>query len=127
MNEAEYPSLSPFKTGIAGRCPRCGQGRLYDGFLEVAVACDRCGLGLKSEDAGDGPAVFIVMILGLVIVGLALWIEMAYRPPMWLHMALWIPLTVGGALGMLRPFKGVMIALHYKHGLLAPRPGDRPE
>ena len=87
MNEADYPPLSAFRTGIACRCPRCGQGRLYDGFLKVAEACERCGLVLKGEDAGDGPAVFIVLILGFVIIGLALWTEMTFRPPIWLHMA----------------------------------------
>ena len=110
-----YPRLSPFGTGIACRCPRCGKGPLFDGFLTVAAQCSVCGLDLKKADSGDGPAVFIIFILGFLVVPLALWFESSFAPPMWLHMAIWPVVILGGALALLRPMKGVMIALQYRH------------
>lgn len=66
-------------------------------------------------DSGDGPAVFVILILGFIVVGLALWVELRFEPPMWLHLVLWTPLILGGAIGMLRPFKAVLIALQFRH------------
>lgn len=120
MTAPSFPPLSPFKTGLAGRCPRCGRGSLFSGFLTVRPVCPACGLDLSAQDSGDGPAVFIIMILGFVVVGLALWVEIVFTPAIWIHILLWFPLTIGGSLALLRPFKGVMIALHYKHDLLSP-------
>lgn len=110
-----YPPVSPFAAGIACRCPRCGRGRLFAGFLTVARRCEACELDLSAHDSGDGPAVFIILILGFVVVGLALWVEVTYTPPLWLHAVLWPPLILGGALAMLRPLKATMIALQYRH------------
>ncbi len=103
------------RSGLMCRCPRCGKGRLFSGFLEVADACDCCGLDLSSNDSGDGPAVLIIMVLGFLVGGLALWTEVRFAPPVWLHMVMWIPLIIVGGLGMLRPFKGLLIAVQYKH------------
>ena len=110
-----YPPVSPFRAGLGARCPRCGRGRLFTGFLTVRPTCETCGLDLSAQDSGDGPAVFIILILGFVVVGLAVWTEVAFSPPLWVHAALWPPVILGGALGMLRPFKGVLIALQYRH------------
>lgn len=115
MNDAYYPPVSVLTAGLLSRCPRCGRGRLFSGYLKVADKCDACGLDLARQDSGDGPAVFIILILGFVVVGLALWVELAFMPPLWLHALLWIPTTLGGALLMLRPFKATLIALQYKH------------
>ncbi|RMD62045.1 MAG: DUF983 domain-containing protein [Alphaproteobacteria bacterium] len=112
---AGYPPVSPFAAGIAGRCPRCGQGRLFAGFLNVAETCNVCGLDLRKADSGDGPAVFIIFILGFLVVPLALWLESALAPPMWVHLLIWPPVIVGGALGLLRPMKGILIALQYRN------------
>ncbi len=109
------PQRSPFATGLACKCPRCGHGRLFAGFLTFADRCKVCGLDLKKADSGDGPAVFIIFILGFLVVPLALWVESRFAPPMWLHMAIWPPVILGAALGLLRPMKGVMIALQYRH------------
>jgi uncharacterized protein (DUF983 family) len=109
------PKRSPFSIGLACKCPRCGQGSLFAGFLTVAERCTVCGLDLKKADSADGPAVFIIFILGFLVVPLALWVESRFAPPMWLHMAIWPPVILGGALGLLRPMKGVMIALQYRH------------
>ena len=112
---AYYPNLSPFATGVACRCPRCGKGPLFEGFLSVAARCTACGLDLGKADSGDGPAVFIIFILGFLVVPLALLVESSFAPPMWLHLAVWPVVIVGGALALLRPMKGVMIALQYRH------------
>jgi uncharacterized protein (DUF983 family) len=81
----------------------------------VRPACPACGLDYSRVDFGDGPAVFIIMFLGFVVVGLALWVEMTYEPPVWLHLLLWTPLILVGSLALLRPFKATLIALQYRH------------
>ena len=110
-----YPPLSPFSAGLRCRCPRCGEGKLFSGLLTVRPSCAACGLDFSTIDAGDGPAVFVILILGFIVVGLALWLELKYEPPFWLHMVLWTPLILGGSIGMLRPFKATLIALQYRH------------
>lgn len=110
-----YPPLSPFSAGLRCRCPRCGEGKLFSGLLTVRPSCAACGLDFSKIDAGDGPAVFVILILGFIVVGLALWLELKYEPPFWLHMVLWTPLILGGSIGMLRPFKATLIALQYRH------------
>ncbi|MEM7172385.1 MAG: DUF983 domain-containing protein [Pseudomonadota bacterium] len=101
--------------GLKCKCPRCGQGPLFSGFLTVAQRCDRCGLDLSKEDSGDGPAVFVIFILGIIVVPLALLLEAKLEPPLWIHMILWPPVIIGGALALLRPLKGLMIALQYRN------------
>ena len=115
MTDDWYPPVSPLAAGLGCKCPRCGRGRLFKGFLTVAPVCESCGLELAQHDSGDGPAVFVILILGFVVVGLALWVELRYEPPFWVHAALWVPLIVIGALLMLRRFKATLIALQYKH------------
>ncbi|HBN48192.1 MULTISPECIES: DUF983 domain-containing protein [Thalassospira] len=110
-----YPALSPIRTGLACKCPRCGGGKLFSGFLTVRESCEQCGLDLRGHDAGDGPAIFIIFILGFVVVPLALWVEMTYMPPLWLHAVLWFPTIIGVTLALLRPLKGLMVALQYRH------------
>lgn len=105
---------SSFAAGIACRCPRCGCGRLYDGVLSVAEACAACGLDLRPHDTGDGPAVFVILILGALVTGGALWLETALTPPIWLHMIIWPPVIVVLAIAMLRPMKAILVALHFK-------------
>jgi uncharacterized protein (DUF983 family) len=107
--------------GVRGRCPRCGRGALFDGFLTVTERCAACGLGFAGHDAGDGPAVFIILILGFAVVGLALIVEIAMAPPLWVHALLWTPLVVGGSVALLRPLKGITVALQFRF-----RDVDRP-
>ena len=111
----DYGSPSPFSTGLFCRCPRCGKGKLFDGFLSVAKSCEVCGTDLEKADSGDGPAVFIIFILGALVVPMALWLEAAVEPPMWVHMIIWSLVILGGSVGLLRPLKGLMIALQFKH------------
>ncbi|WP_425992675.1 DUF983 domain-containing protein [Afipia sp. DC4300-2b1] len=101
--------------GLACRCPRCGEGRLYAGFLTLRPSCDVCGLDYAFIDAGDGPAVFIIMIAGFIVVGAALVVEMKYQPPFWVHAALWAPLILATTLLPLRSMKALLIALQYHH------------
>jgi len=110
-----YARQSPFKTGLACRCPRCGRGKLFKGFLTLRDHCPECGLDFSKADSGDGPAVFVILLLGALIVFLALMVEIRYEPPLWLHAIIWPPLILGGAIAMLRPMKATMIALQYRH------------
>ena len=123
MNEAI--AVSPLRAALGCRCPRCGQGRLFAGLLNVRRACEVCGLDLSAQDAGDGPAVFVILFLGLIVVGLAALVEINFSPPVWVHLVLWTPLILGGAVAMLRPLKAGLIALQYRHHLLvAPPPSS---
>lgn len=106
---------SPVSAGLAGRCPRCGKGKLFDGFLTLRRHCEVCGLDFSFADSGDGPAVFVMFIAGFIVVGMALAVEVTYQPPLWVHALLWGPLILLVTIGPLRPLKGLLIALQYHH------------
>jgi len=112
-------AISPFAAGLLCRCPRCGRGRLYRGLLSVAPRCAVCGLDLAAHDSGDGPAAFAILLLGLIVVGAALIVEVRFAPPLWVHAVLWTPLILVGSIALLRPMKATLVALHYKHSPLA--------
>jgi uncharacterized protein (DUF983 family) len=101
--------------GLACKCPRCGNGALYAGFLSLRPDCEQCGLDYGFIDAGDGPAIFIIMIAGFIVVGSALVVEIKYQPPFWVHAALWGPLILVTTLLPLRAMKSLLIALQYHH------------
>lgn len=105
----------PIGRGLRGRCPRCGEGRLFHGFLSLRPTCERCGLDYGFADAGDGPAVFVILIGGFIVVFAALMTEVFYQPPYWVHAALWLPLILIVTLVPLRLVKGLLIALQYHH------------
>jgi uncharacterized protein (DUF983 family) len=107
--------VSPYSAGLRCRCPRCGEGRMFQGFLTLAPKCERCDLDYGFAEAGDGPAVFVILIAGFVVVFAALIVEALWRPPYWLHAVLWVPLLLILTLGLLRPLKGLLIALQYHH------------
>lgn len=109
----EKITVSPFRAGLLCKCPKCGTGKLYNGFLTFADKCSHCGLDYTGFDAGDGAAAFIIMFLGFIIVGLALVVEVKFGPPIWLHLVIWIPSIIGGSLLMLRPAKALMVAAQY--------------
>ena len=117
---ATYPPVSLARAALLCRCPRCGEGRIFAGLLTVRAACPLCGLDLSAEDAGDGPAVFLIFLLGAVAVAIAAWLEVEFAPPIWAHLLILTPVIVGGAIGLLRPMKAAMIALQYRHNLLQP-------
>ena len=103
------------RAALGCRCPRCGKGRLFTGLLKVRQACEVCGLDLSAQDAGDGPAVFAILFLGMLVVGLAALVEIKFSPPIWVHLLLWAPLILIVAIVMLRPLKAGLIALQYRH------------
>jgi len=107
--------VNPLLAGIACRCPNCGEGPLFKGFLTVNLRCEACGFDLKKADSGDGPAVFVILIGGFVVCFAALFTEVAFHPPIWVHLVLWLPLAVIVCLGLLRPFKSILIALQFHH------------
>jgi uncharacterized protein (DUF983 family) len=88
---------------------------LFQGFLKVRPQCEVCGLDLGFADSGDGPAVFVTLFAGLVVLGIALWTELVYEPPFWVHLVVFLPLTIVVCLGLLRPMKGIMVALQYRN------------
>jgi uncharacterized protein (DUF983 family) len=109
----DRPAPSPIVTGLKGLCPRCGKGHMFQGFLTMRPACEVCGLDLTFADTGDGPAFFVMSIVGIVVVALALWTEFTYEPPIWLHLVMWFSLTGALSLALVRPVKGVLAALQY--------------
>jgi uncharacterized protein (DUF983 family) len=111
--------------GIACKCPRCGKGKLYAGFLTLAPRCESCGLDYAFIDAGDGPAIFIIMLAGAIVVGAALIVEVKYQPPFWLHAVLWMPLILVTTLLPLRSMKSLLIALQFHHKAAPGRLIDR--
>ncbi|MDB5409167.1 MAG: hypothetical protein JWL84_4079 [Rhodospirillales bacterium] len=113
--DRSYPPVSPLVAGLTLRCPRCGEGKIFDGILTVAPRCSVCGLDISAQDAGDGPAVFVTLILGAVVVLLAIVVEISFAPPIWVHVVLWGPTILGGSILLLRPLKAGLIALQYRH------------
>ena len=114
-DKALFAPVDAVKAGLIGKCPRCGTGRLFASYLKTAPSCSNCGLDYKFIDTGDGPAVFIILIVGFIVVGLALYTEVNFNPPLWLHFLLWIPLVLILSLTMLQKMKGLIIALQYKN------------
>jgi uncharacterized protein (DUF983 family) len=105
----------PVSSSLKGLCPRCGNGKLFTGFLTVQPKCHSCELDFKFADAGDGPAVFVILIAGFLILFSVLYVQIVYDPPTWVIMAIFLPLTVVICLGMLRPLKGLAIGLQYRN------------
>jgi len=114
VTEPYYPDLSPIKTGLFGKCPRCGRGRLFQGYLSVAPKCNACGLSFEFADAGDGAAWFVMLFTCFVGVGTILGIEAAYSPAVWVHVLIAIPLIILLPLLLLRPVKGVLLCQQWK-------------
>ncbi|MEN0088069.1 MAG: DUF983 domain-containing protein [Pseudomonadota bacterium] len=114
-DRALYAPPPPVKTAFAARCPRCGEGKLYQGLLKPADRCSNCGLDYSFEDSGDGPTVFVMLIVGLVVVGSAIYAEFALGVPLWVHFVLWPPLLTIFGLWTLRFTKSLLIVLQYQN------------
>lgn len=112
---APYPPQSAFSTGLACRCPRCGRGKLFAGYLTLAKQCTVCQLDFSKADSGDGPAVFLILILGALAVLLAYFLLYVFALPEWVSWLILVVGVIGGALLLLRPAKAIMIALQYRH------------
>ncbi|MHA7872337.1 MAG: DUF983 domain-containing protein [Hyphococcus sp.] len=111
----DYPPVSPYAAGLAGKCPRCGQGALFDGFLGLRERCPACGLDYAKADAGDGPAVFVIFIVGFAAVALAFIVRYGFDAPIWLAFAISAGAAAALILVLLRPLKATLIALQYAH------------
>jgi len=105
---------SPFSAGLRCRCPRCGEGRLFSGYLKTVSRCESCGADLSFAATTEGPAVFIILVVGIVIVGAAAAVEGLFHPPPFVHLLLWLPGTVILSMLLLRPFKATLIAMQYQ-------------
>ena len=105
------------KRGFFGRCPNCGEGHLFRAFVKVADHCDTCGEIYRYHRADDFPAYLVIILLGHIVVPIAMWIEIAYSPSYWLQAALWLPLILGLAIGLLQPIKGAVVALQWHMGM----------
>lgn len=116
MTENDYPDLSPLKTGLAGKCPRCGRGTLFAGYLTVAKSCSNCGLSYAFADSGDGAAWFVMLFACIFGVGSILGVEVAYSPPYWVHTLIAIPTLIIIPILLLRPVKGMFLAQQWKTG-----------
>ena len=125
MNDTPPTLTESALRGIACKCPHCGKGKIYSGFLTLRPSCEACGLDYSFMDSGDGPAIFMIMIAGAIVVGAALIVEMKYQPPFWLHAALWLPLILATTLLPLRSMKSLLIALQYHHKAAPGRLIDR--
>lgn len=125
MSTDQTSGASALSTGLRGRCPRCGEGHLFKGFLTIAEECDACGLRFDFADSGDGPAVLIMFPVGTLVVMLWLITDAIFHLPAIVHLALWLPATVIFSLLLLRPFKGVLVNMQYGHhgGKRPPRNG----
>jgi uncharacterized protein (DUF983 family) len=117
--------------GFLGRCPQCGRGKLFRAFLKVADECPVCGEDLHHHRADDAPAYFVILIVGHIVVPLALFVETEFTPPYVVHLMLWLPLTLGLAIGLLQPIKGAIVGWQWAqqmHGFdnAAPAPDREP-
>ncbi len=110
-----HPAPTLVQAGLKGLCPRCGSSGLYAGLLRFVERCPRCGLDIGSFNVGDGPAAFLTLILGALVVGLAIWLQLAVNPPWWVHVLVWIPFMIATTIGSLRIAKAMLLAAEYRN------------
>jgi uncharacterized protein (DUF983 family) len=115
--QASVPLAKAVWRGFRGRCPRCGEGRLFPRFLKVAHHCGACGEELFHQRADDFPAYLVIVLVGHAVVPAILAVEMAYAPPVALQLAVWLPVTLIASLGLLQPTKGAIVGLQWQSGM----------
>lgn len=117
MNDTSKPKGQPdlLPAALFGLCPQCGQKTLFANVTRFADKCRACGLDYERFNVGDGPAAFLTLIVGGVILALALLVELNLDPPLWLHVLLWVPLTVGSVIGALRVSKAILLILEHRN------------
>lgn len=103
--------------GMLGRCPACGEGKLFRAFVKVADRCPACGEDLHHHRADDFPAYLTIFLVGHLVVPLAMYVEIAYQPSYWFHTAIWAPLVIVLSIGLLQPIKGMIVALQWHMGM----------
>lgn len=107
--------MTPLAAALGGCCPRCGKGGLYAGLLALRAACPACGLDFAAFNVGDGAAAFLILIVGAIVTVAALVVELNFAPPWWVHVLLWLPLTLGLSLGLMRFAKALLLALEFRN------------
>jgi uncharacterized protein (DUF983 family) len=110
-----FPRQSSIKTGLRCACPRCGQGKLFVGLLTIRNQCSVCDFDYSRLNADDGPAFFIIVIYSAIILPLAAWFQFSFEPPVWVHLVVWLPIIVVGAISLMHPFKAWLIAQQFRH------------
>lgn len=113
-DNAHYPPIDPVQAGLRGSCPRCGQGKAFDGIITLKDQCTACGLQISDYEVGDGAAIFVIMIANILVMGMALWFEFTFEPPLWLHVVIWLPVILGICVFCIRIFKGMLLAQQYR-------------
>ena len=109
----QRPRLSALKRGFLGRCPRCGDSPIFAGYLRIRERCDACDLEFHHHRADDAPPYFTIMIVGHIVIAGLVALETNFHPPTWVHMAIWLPLTLVMTLALLRPVKGALIGYQW--------------
>ncbi len=113
MQPHSSSALWILKVATRSKCPRCGKGKLFDGFLKLAPRCEVCGLDYSFADPADGPAFFVMMGMAVPVTALAVWIELTYEPPLWVHLVTTLPFLLLTCIPPLRFLKGALIASQY--------------
>jgi len=113
MSDAGRPGT--FQAALFGLCPRCGKGPLFSGYLTIQPKCSACGLDYSVFDPGDGPAVFVILIVGAIVAASALYVEFTFQPPYWVHAVIWVPAIAILTFVFLRLAKSLLVVLQYKH------------
>ena len=109
------PAPPIVQVALKGLCPRCGAPTLFAGWARFADRCTACGLDIAQFNVGDGPAAFLTLILGAIVTALAIWLELAVGPPLWVHALIWIPFTAAGVLWSLRLAKAALLAAEVRN------------
>lgn len=107
--------IDPVRAALTGCCPRCANGPLFSGLIKFAPACRNCGLDFSAFNVGDGPAAFLTLVIGIIVVFLAMWLELAVSPPWWVHLLIWTPVVIVSTIASLRYAKAVLLALEYRN------------
>jgi uncharacterized protein (DUF983 family) len=129
MDDGQRPSAaisSPVLAGARGCCPRCGSRTLFVGWVQFAQRCRVCGLDFAAFNVGDGPAAFLTLILGALVAGMAIAVELIFSPPWWVHVLVWPPITLALIFASLRVTKGMLLALEYLNAAREGRISRRP-
>ncbi|MBF9234434.1 DUF983 domain-containing protein [Microvirga alba] len=115
MTARPAETQSILMTGLKCRCPQCGKGRLFNGFLTLAPRCEVCGLDYSFADPADGPAFFVMMTMAVPATAFGIWIELTYEPSLWVHFVTTLPFLLLSCIPPIRPFKGMLVASQYVH------------
>lgn len=126
MSDAAPPPPHPRDVALKGLCPRCGQPTLFAGWIKFADRCRACGLDFDAFNVGDGPAALLILVIGGLVVGLAIWLQLALDPPFWLQALIWIPATIALVIVSLRVAKAALIGLEFKNAAREGRLKERP-